>query len=564
MAGRGLPLKTDTAVSQIPMATGAGQAFQVQASMFGRIADVATAVGADFAKKAQEDAARDAQKDFVAKSKTTPEGTPVAVPERRGLFGWEDRTSKAYNNMIEALTLDRTKKDVAKAAAEQRAKNYGDVEGFRKAMSGWTSGYMKSAPLETATEIELTLQDAISTGEQAVLDDRIQADIKEAREEMDAGIEALMSETETLLREGIGAMNSETVQQKSAELRDRLDIKAKNPLYGYSDGQRELDSAAMADRLMVASLVPEVRKVFDENGFPDALDAADQLALGLGRDEAATSNIRQRLRQEVNLMNQNLNARQEAEREKERAQAAKDKVTGTALDQQATRTIYNPSATMEQRIAAVNAAAPYVTGDRYSSLYRLAVKGPSGDDDDGGQGFARLMYLARKGQLSEDEAFEQGSALGLSGSKLNQVMEEVERRQSTDLKAGNEIISGAFARSQFSTDFGPLAAAEAEAKEDLRRWREQNPEATVNEVTNAAREISVKRGRASAVSMLSEINAKSGDFDAPTIPAIDARLETLEDQLADTPAGTSAEAEITRKYQQLQEVKRLLELGNGP
>lgn len=558
MAGSFLPLQVDAPITRAPQVSGSGQAADVQASAFGRVADAAAVIGKDLQRRGIEEAQRAGQADFAVAAPAAPDGEPVFLQKRKSLLGLPTVFDSAYNNMVEGLSLDRAKADASETIITLRGKHFGDVEGFSKELEAWRGGYLKNAPMELTGPMDALIQGQAREARQLVVADRTNADIKEARDAMDAGLESLLSETEVLLRDGVIAMDTPEVRERLAEINDRLDIKANNPLFQYSAEERALDADALADRMAIAALVPEVRRTFEQEGYAGALETADAMAATMNRDEAGTSRIRQRLREEANLMQQNANALQQAERARDLAEADARERLGASLDQAAVRSIYSPQATQEARLAAVNAAAPYITGSRYGELYSLAVKGPDGDDDAGGQDFARLMHLARQGQLSPDEAFEQGA--GMSGSKMNQLQEEIAQRQNKDLAAGEEILNGAFAQGAF--EFAPaLAASEAEAKEELRRWRERSPDATALEITQQAREIAARRGRTAAIAVISDINARSADFTAPTPDAVDARMQEIEDALE---SGALEEGEAVRQYQQLQEVKRLLDLADGP
>lgn len=581
MAGRGLPLKTDTAISRIPQVTGSGQAQIAQANAFARIADAAATIGEGEYRKEEQERARQAAGDFSAKAQETPSGTAVAVPQQSGWFGYEGRLERSYNNMIEALSVDRAKKDVTQAAAKFRAEKFGDVAGFEQSMDAWRSTYMKGALPEVAVEIQTVLDSLIADGAGSVLQDRINADVTEARSGMVAEIESLASQLETMMAAGAGETDPEAVASLSKQLQDRMTTRVRNPLYGYSDMEGELDAAALRDRLLVAGLVPEVRRIYEAEGYAAALEGADEMVLSLGRDQAATVAMRSRLQGEVNVLHQITNAKQEAAREKEIADAKALEARGTALDQRATRIIHDPNSSLQDRVAAVNDAAPYITGSRYGELYNKAMKGPGGDDDEGGRQFAMLMQLARQGDLSPDEAFEAG--LGLNGSQLNQILAQIDSRNNEDLKAGYEILSGAFARGGMldAVNFSSLAAAESEAGDELRRWYEKNPEASVNDITTQARVIAGRRGRQQAVILLApslnNLPLEAGNMSGvPTIAQIDAQIELLQDRIAalpDTtfnwqratlPPGASSPEPLTRELVRLLEVKRLLELSNGP
>ncbi|MBI1359874.1 MAG: hypothetical protein GC155_06260 [Alphaproteobacteria bacterium] len=555
MAGSGLPLKVQTGPSPIPQISGAGDAAQFEASTFAEVARSASLIGADLRRQSVVDAKKKAVKDFGQQEQQTHDGQLVASPEHKGFLGIKLASDEAYNNMIEALTLERAKTDATDQVVQLRADHFGDVSGFNQALDGWRKGYMEHALPETAPQVHQIIEQTARDGQRAVISDRVQADIKEARSAMDAGIERLTGDAEILLKDG-AAPDSPDVKEKLAEIQDRLTTKVNNPLYEYSAEEHGLDADALATRMEVAALTPEVRKAFNKGGYASALEAADTITDALHRDQATTVKIRSALRNEANLLETVENAKQSAQREADAAETKRRKEVGTKLDEAAVRRIYDPEAKAPDRIKAVEAAAPYITGDRFGTLYKLAVKGPNSEGDDGID-YPRLMQLARTGQLTADEAFDQGA--GLTGTHLNSILDEVQRHQDKDFKAGDDILKGAFAQSQF--EFAPaLAASEAEANEELRAWRQRNPEADALVVTQKAREIAARRGRSAAVTMVSDINARTSTTTAPTTKDVTARMQELEDGID---SGTLDEDRAVEEYQQLKEVLRLLELGDG-
>lgn len=497
----GLPNINRFSVTQVKPSDGAGTAQGAQARAFSQVAQAASQIGSVMRANAEGQAKRDAIRDFADQSKRLAKGGTLEFERRSGPLGVMMPGDAAYNNMMETLYLQRAQGEAESMAAQLRTEKFGDVDGFDKAYGAYMDGVIGSTDIAFTPETQLMLERIRVNGRTGVAQDRAQSDRKEAIQGMDARIETIAQRIESVLRDqGVDALQDPEVLESIADLNDQMDIKAANPLYGYSEEQRALDGDKLAAQLEAAALLPEISKVYADEGYAAALEAADGMADTLNRDTAQQARIRSLLRNEVSLLQQNHNARMSELEAQRKADAERLKTIGEEYDKRATDVINAPGATIQQRVEAVRRARPYVSPERYGTLLGRATDETVGNGV-GDSTFTEYRIMAMRNELSIDQVAELSE---LSNTQRDKLIDEIERTQNETLKVGNDMFAAAFKVGAFEGvglgDAQRLGIRENEARQQLAAWASGlEYEPTPADVRHQAREILKNYNRTTAL-----------------------------------------------------------------
>lgn len=522
-----LPVITRNQVSQ-----GRGfvndEASRYAASAYSQLAQSARVVGDLVRKREIEAGQEEGSTAFAMAAADAQPGESVSVPTRKGglldALGVKD---EAYYQTVQTLQVTRAEKDAARALLDIRGETVGAPQQFEQAAREWKQSYLSGLndpAVVAAVDAELDKQ--IEKTYLDIAEDRQKTDIKEARAGMDAKLAGIESDMDALLREygGDAAAMGEFIQL-NADRENLLSIKADNPLYAYSDDERDLDDAKFERRVQTAVLTPQIRRVYDEEGYAAALEAVDEVAGSLGLDGAEAVSMRSSLRNELNLMQQ-VDAAKEAEeaardkRRKDYLKDVKDREERNFID-----TLNNPEISQEDKLADLREIRDLLSPDEYSGYLKDITGGSDGLPVNQ---YAELRNMARAGELSRDDL----PNLRVSQSQLNTLVSDVDKYQSSVAKAGMVVLDGGFKQGAF--DFDPsFAAIGAEAEAEYDRWLDENPEATAEQARVRAREIAAERGRNMAVTKYSaylDYNEKAPDesFNAAEDAILDADLEPNE------------------------------------
>jgi hypothetical protein len=442
----GLPDISGNALTPAGTIRSAGQHEARVASVFDRVANVANQIavltGQADAKKGEKEALRD----FNERAQFADDiGAPGLgnFTKRERALGLQTAGDRAYNNMLETLYLQRTKGSIEQEAARLRAdpNTFGNVEQFDVQMEEVKKSIGGNTDPDFADEVFFMMDTVQQDVRGKVAADRQAADMKEAREAMDATIQGMSDDLDAILRSrGQEALADPEVKRLSNDLQRQMQIKADNPVYGYSEEQRALDADVIASRLEVATLLPDIESVFEEQGYAAALETADTYADGLQRTTAERERTRNALRQEINLLQQNRSAHlaevtaEEARQKKVREDLAE------VYDKRAIDIIFSPTATKQEKHTAVLAARPYVTETRYSTLLGKVF------DDSAGKGvgdseFTQYRIMARNNALDEDQVLE---LVQFTDSQRNTLLADIDKTASKVRKPGVDRIEAAF------------------------------------------------------------------------------------------------------------------------
>ena len=468
----GLPNIQGQAISQsVPRTNVAGASHAASARVYADLAVAAVEIGNVFSEWSVDRATRDAKKDFVEAVDAAAPGELPQIEGRSGPFGIVTSGDAAYNNMVETMYLQRLQVGVEGKAAELRAdpELYGNVEAFDARWSSYKEGLFEEVSEDFALDAQALIQDVELKTRVGVAQDRVTADAAEAKTAMDARISSLSDQLDALARDGRGTGDPE-YDQLARQLFDQLQIKTNNPFYGYSEEEAANDSRALSLRLKTAQQYPVIEEIFERQGYAGALEAADAMADAANVSSADTSRMRTLLRQEVNLLQQNRQAREAEEDAAEVAAKDERERTGDALDKQATRILNDPNASVAEKKAAVERTAPFVSPSRFGTLYNQVSATPPTTTMPEDQ-YTHYWRLAQNGELTDDVVFEQP----MSEGQRSRLLTIIEKNGNSLRKSGVATIRAAHNPGSMEMAASArqiLASKEEQAIQELDAWIE--------------------------------------------------------------------------------------------
>jgi len=470
----GLPDIQGRAITAPGQIRGAGVADAEAASMFDKLAGAAQKIGSVIDARAVKQAKKDALKDFNDRDQFAEDigadNLGKFAKRERGL-GLQTLGDQAYNNMVETLYLQRSKSDIQAKAAELRAdpENFGDVEKFDAGMIAFREGLGESVDPNFAEEVFYELDTAQQEYRGKVAADRQAAVLAEAKQTMDANISSAEDGIDAILRErGPAALLDDDVVKMMGELADQRAIKVGNPLYGYSQEQADEEDGAFRVRMAVSSSLPTIESHFKDKGYAATLQFADDTAAARKGTAKERESLRAALRQEVNLLQQNRNAVLAEQEAAEKARKAQLEELGDEYDKRASDVLNSPTATTEEKLAAVRKARPYVTGPRYGTLLS-SVYDETSNKGVGDTAFTQYRIMAMRNELDVDQVLEMRE---FTSTQRDQLIDEIEKTGNKVRKTGVDRIEAAFkegAMADMSTS-QQLATRKVQALDQLDQW----------------------------------------------------------------------------------------------
>lgn len=471
----------------------------------------------------------EAQADFEEAALNTPDGEMVVTPLRDGgLLDFLGVRDEAYANAVQVLTIQRAESDGAARLSELADIHKLSPTQYEEEAGNFIKGYISQAPAESRREIELKLGQMARKGLGAVRANRRDADLKESRKGLDAKISTLADDLdEILIAAGPTATQSEEYAAIEQEITALYDLKANNPAYGYSEEEKERDLDELATRLEISALTPEIEAVFAQEGYANALEAADRLTEEIGRDRASQVKLRSQLRNQVNLLQQNRSAFLAEEREKEAAREKMLKELRQAEERKIIDMLYSETVTKSDKLAAVRARRDLLTPSRYESLLSAAT---SDTVTLGPNAVAGLEIEALNGALTRDDVAE----LPVDRASMNRLLGAVAKSESAAQKAAKTVFDGAFTQGDLFTIDQNLKAMEQQAQIEFDRWLESQENATVEQARQRAIEITADLGRTAMIPAYSNYlkGTTQEDFDAAFM-ALDRETALTENERAD-------------------------------
>ena len=532
----------------------AGQAEMASARAYSDMAEAARSIGQIVTQWSTDRAAKNAQKDF---NEAVNEAGPAQLPQiegRSGIFGFLTAEDAAYNNMTETLYMQRVQSDVEAKVSELRndPNIYGSVEGFDNAWAGYEEGLIEEAHEGFAVDVEAMVHEAQQKGRTAVAQDARQNTINEAKSAMDARISTLTDELDALARNGVGIGDPE-FDRLARQLNDNLEIKTNNHLYGYSEDEAVLDREALALQLKTAAHYPIISEIYANEGYAEALKAADSMAEALNDSSANTGRMRTLLRQEVNLLQQNESAARAEQTAKEKAAKDERERVGSELDKRATRVLNDPNASIAQKRAAVEKAAPFITASRFGTLMGKVTEPPADIKMPQGQ-YAYVWQSALEGNIGEEDIFD----MQMSESQRSRLLSTIESASDANLKSGIDAIKASHKISDFDFDISArdrqmAAVSQQQAIDELTAWAEtlERPP-TQSEVQLKANEIISQSGRASSLKGASRYlpDTGSGTYNPKDVQA------AIDELASDLEAGRISKSAAAEQMQIITELER--------
>lgn len=436
----GLPEVQGRSITAPGQIRDAGLADRAAASMYERVAQGAMQIGKALEPLAVKDGEQDAIRDWMELEKQNEGRGAGKITKRSGFLGLQTAGDIAYNNMMEALYLQKTQAALQTKAQELRndPETFGNVEAFDTNFAKFVEGYSAELDPEFAEEFFLEAEKIRNATRLKIAEQRQASDQAEAISMMDASLGAL--EDEIIAAESHGALVGESgraLDDLYSDYAYQLAQKTNNPLYRYSKAEADRDYRAFKIRVTAATLTDDARTTFLTQGYASALQWADDAASNLGLPPSETATIRNTLRNEINLMRQNQSAQ---EAEQAAISAAARQAREEAAEEAEKRFIdaVNRNAPMAEKQAALALVRDLSTATRYQTLSGMLY----GEDSKGMpvQSFAELRSRARAGEISEADLYD----MNLTQGQLGTLFSDIEKAGDSRRRRAYDRISAAF------------------------------------------------------------------------------------------------------------------------
>lgn len=202
-----------------------------------------------------------------AQQRGAVEGAAVAdgepMPERGFLF--QGDVAEARTAALQAAYSARVRTDFDAAEADVRQRNRYKPEAYEAEMGRVRSGFIQGAPPEFAVDVETYANSLSQRGLESVSAARIARDDQEVVQALSVRREKLSS-TLTALGVKPGGRQSPEFLAARAEYDALQDQREGNPAILYSTDQRLADDAALDDGIMLAQIVAEAVKDYNDAG----------------------------------------------------------------------------------------------------------------------------------------------------------------------------------------------------------------------------------------------------------------------------------------------------------
>lgn len=501
----GLPTVQGRAITQPGNISNAGLADRQAADMYGRVAQAAVQIGNALKPAEIKRGEEDALRDFNEADKFARDigaDSVGQVTKRSGFLGLETAGDVAYNNMMETLYLQRTERDL-EAKAKELASNpdtFGDIDAFDKGFLEWFQGYSTNIETDFADEIVFRAERVREATRTSVAQEVQQRNMQEAIKTMDADLASLRdSILADMLAGGLEAQNRPDVKQKFKDYGEKLQIKANNWLYGYTQKELERDLKFFTNESVATGMTQEAKDVFVVNGYAAALEYSDKATANLGLPPDQTATIRNMLRQEVNLMQQNKHALEAEQKAALKAMEDEREAYGEEADRAVTDAL-NEGLPMEEVTRRLEIARNLVSPERYSTLSGK-VYDPDRNLKMADNVFTSFQLMADRGELGMEQI------LNLPGSAAQRedLIGRVQGYQDDTMREGRDTIKALFARAEYVGQINPALAAR------LRAMEQDAYNELSSAVSKAQTDGNVLRP-AEVIDMAKEIAARKGQY----------------------------------------------------
>lgn len=457
---------------------------------------------------------------------------------------------ESYRAALSVLGVARAEEDSEAEFAQLQAENPNNPEGFASAAEAYIESYVAEAPLEAAGTIEASMRREARRIQSGLQVDRIEKDQREAVSALDARIERKTEQLKALAEDG--AVDSQQYAVLAAEVNDLLSIKVDSPLTDYSDEERINDERALASDLRSAFFRPQLAARYDELGYADALEMADDLSEAAGETPAERAALRQTLRQEVNLLRQNEAAaiaedNERTARAKREAANAKDDVGRMVIEM-----IADPEVSQQEALAVLRQNAGLFSTSEYTTLFDRATSEESAGVSE--LHFLELERAVRAGTVSLDDIVD--ADLNLSAGQRSALSSALTASQKATAQTMNTLFDAAFVNSPL--DFNnAVASAKARAEVAADEYLTQNPEITPEQARAKALEIINDQAKIYAVQ--SEIPSLTGV--GPGLFSIEAVAKAKSDLTDANIAGQVTDKQFEEHLEKLNELELMLNAG---
>lgn len=508
----GLPTVQGRAITQPGNISNAGLADRQAADMYGRVAQAAVQIGNALKPAEIKRGEEDALRDFNEADKFARDigaDSVGQVTKRSGFLGLETAGDVAYNNMMETLYLQRTERDL-EAKAKELASNpdtFGDIDAFDKGFLEWFQGYSTNIETDYADEIVFRAERVRELTRNSIAQQVQANNIVEAKATMDADLGSMRDDIlADMLAGGLAAQDRPDVQEKLRKYANELQIKANNPLYGYSQRELERDLKAFQTDVLATGLTQEVKDVFTTEGYAAALQQSDDIVASLGLPPDQTASVRNTLRQELNLMQQNKNALEAEQKAALKAMEDEREKLADEADKNVTDAV-NMNLPIGEVNRRLEIARNLVTPERYMALSNKVF-----DPDRGlkmpDSNFTALQLMAERGELTLDQI----NDLPGSAAQREDLIGRVQGYQDDTMREGRDTIKALFARAEYVGQINPALAARLRAMEQdaynelssaVSKAQTDGKALRPAEVIDMAKEIAARKGQYTQIAQTS-------------------------------------------------------------
>lgn len=418
------------------------------------------------------------------------------VPTRRVLT----RQDEIYNQVVTAGVVAQSQADffdeVNKLKEEYKFDPTGYAAAAEEFVEGYTSGLTeRELSMETVLGLETSAREVFAREGARLEDQARQIQVKETQDQMERRLSQLSAQLATgIERDHTTFIGSDEFADIQKEFDNIINTLVDNPLYGWSAerGAEALDDFMNGgtELLMVQGMEAE----YHENGAAAALGFIDESVNRMTLDTQERIGARSRLSNRLSILQQ-MTALEQKEA-KEAAELLTKEGEQAALDYEADM-LGKLSQGIRPTAADVQTGQLFVrAGYLKPARLNVYVNAKTSDQLNGreqGALFGAIQYARDFATTREDlDSLTQNllttEAIGID--EISKVEREWEDSQDARLKAGTDLLDSFFQKSWMDIGgFGAAAAANSEARIDLRNWVDQNPESTPAQVQSQARKI---------------------------------------------------------------------------
>lgn len=429
---------------------------------------------------------------LTAQENRDDSGLALDVPTRRVLT----RQDQIYNQVVSAGVIATSRADFADEIKRLSETHRFDPEGYSSAadeyIEGYTSGLEKrDLSMEMVLELETSARQSFAQEGARIEAQAREAQVKETQDSMERRLSQVSAEMATLIEnDGLGGVTSTSFADLEKEASDIVDILVDNPLYGWSAEQGAEAIDALMNQGTELLQVQGMEQVYYEDGALAALKFIDESVNRMTLDQGERIGARSRLQGRLSILQQ-MTALEEDEKEAE-SDAIKEQAEASANAFEAELLTRMSEGEKPNRIDMMRLNAFVTAGIIKPARMGVYVNAKTSTDSTPSGELQQLALIeyARSG-VDRQDVVDQAVNLMSDGEvgleAYNSALSAWEESQDDTLRQGEEIIDGLFAASWMDRAFGGVQAKKAEALSDLRNWKSQHPDATIQDVRNRAR-----------------------------------------------------------------------------